>query len=56
MEGVIECFEKGLLHHKDLAETLQTMYRSRAEMKSEDRDQYIKQLKRNGEHNDSMDS
>ena len=22
MEGVIECFEKGLLHHKDLAETL----------------------------------
>ena len=45
-----ECFEIGLLHHSDLAETLQTFYRARAEMKSKDREQYIAYLKRRGEY------
>ena len=37
------------LHHGDLAETLLAFYRSRAEMKSEDRDQYISYLKMSGQ-------
>ena len=45
-----ECFEEGLLHHGDLAETLQAMYRARAEMKSEDRDQYTRHLKDTGKY------
>jgi hypothetical protein len=45
-------FEDGLLHHADLAETLQAMYLARAEMRSEERDQYIKYLKMKGEHED----
>jgi TPR repeat protein len=48
-------FEKGLLHHDDLADTLQAMYHARAEMKSEDRDDYIKQLKMTGEYREEFD-
>ena len=55
VEGVIECFEGGLLHHSDLSETLQAMYRSRGEMKSEDRDEYIEYLKKIGEYREEYD-
>ena len=56
MEGLIGCcFEDGLLRHSDLAETLQAMYRSRAEMKSEDRDEYIKHLKEIGEYEEEYE-
>ena len=56
MEALIEdCFENGLLHHRDLAETLQAMYRARAEMKSADRDAYIEYLKRTGEYKKEYD-
>ena len=50
MESLIICFEKGFLHHADLAETLQAFYRARAEMKSNDRDEYIEHLKKTGEY------
>ena len=50
MNNLIACFEDGFLRHVDLAETLQAMYRSRAEMKSEHRDQYIAHLKKTGEY------
>ena len=52
---LIGCFEDGLLHHGDLAETLQVMYRSRAEMRSEERDEYIRHLKRTGRYNYDLD-
>ena len=55
MGALIGCFEHGLLQHKDLAETLQVFYRARAEMKSEDRDQYISYLKETGEYEDYID-
>ena len=55
MKSEILCFEKGLLHHGDLAETLQAFYRSRGEMKSGDRDQYIKYLKEIGKYKDEYD-
>ena len=50
MVNLIKRFEIGWLHHGDLAKTLQAYYRSRAEMKSKDRDQYIEHLKRTGEY------
>jgi TPR repeat protein len=50
MEGLIMYFEGGLLRHGDLAVTLQAMYLARAEMKSEDRDQFIEFLKMGGEN------
>jgi TPR repeat protein len=50
MENLIECFGDGLLRHADLAETLQTYYLSRAEKRSDDRDQWIKHLKETGEY------
>jgi len=50
MNNLISCFENGFLHHADLAETLQATYRSRAEMKSENRDQYIAHLKKTGKY------
>jgi len=53
--GLFACFEKGLLRHGDLAETLQAMYRARAEMKSADRDAYIEYLKRTGEYKKEYD-
>ena len=55
MENLIECFELGLLHHGDLAATLQAYYRTRAEMKSEDRELYIKYLKAKGEYEAEYD-
>ena len=56
MGALIECFEDGFLHHADLAESLQTFYRARAEMKSKGRDRYIKHLKMTGAYDVSMDS
>mmetsp|Transcript_4152 Transcript_4152/g.11756 ORF Transcript_4152/g.11756 Transcript_4152/m.11756 type:complete len:282 (-) Transcript_4152:139-984(-) len=55
MGDLIGCFEDGLLHHGDLAETLQAMYRSRAEMRSEERVQYIEHMKETGRYNDGFD-
>ena len=55
MDSLIARFELGFLHHSDLAETLQAMYRSRAELKSEGRDQYIKYLKLAGEYDEEYD-
>jgi TPR repeat protein len=50
MYNLIADFGLGLLHHCDLAESLRAFYRSRDEMKSEGRDQYIAHLKRTGEY------
>ena len=55
MEILIECFGDGRIHHRDLAETLQAFYRARAEMKSEDRDQYIAYLKRTGKYEEEYE-
>ncbi len=55
MGDLIGCFEDGLLHHGDLAEVLQVMYRSRAEMKSEDLDRYIEYLKKAGDYEAEYD-
>ena len=49
MDSLILCFVTGLLHHGDLAESLQNMHRTRADMKSEDRAQYVEHLKMTGE-------
>jgi TPR repeat protein len=46
--NLVSCFEAGLLHHGDLAESLRAFYRSRAEMSSADRDRYIEHLKESG--------
>ena len=56
MGYLIECFERGFLHHGDLAESLQAMYCAAAEMKSEDRDQFIEYLKSTGEYEAEYDS
>jgi hypothetical protein len=50
IEGLIACFEDGLLRHGSLAETLQAFYRSKAERKSNDRDHYIEHLKKTGHY------
>ena len=55
MEALIGCFEDCLLHHADLAETLQAFCRSRGEMKSENRDEYIKYLKMTGDYDARYD-
>ena len=55
MTNLIAYFERGLLHHGDLAETLQAMYLSKAELRSEDRNKYIVHLKMIGEYEDEMD-
>ena len=55
MDNLIACFEEGLLHHGNLAESLREYYRSRAEMKSEGRDQYIAYLKSTGKYHDTYD-
>jgi TPR repeat protein len=52
---IILCFEGGFLRHGDLAETLQVFYLARAELKSNDRDQYIMHLKKTGEYSEYMD-
>ena len=51
MEGLLICYEDGLLHHSDLAETLQAMYLARAEIWSEERYTHIEHLKTKGEYN-----
>ena len=50
MEALVLCFEDGLLHHGDLAETLQAMYLAIDQMSSKDRDQYIQHLKKTGDY------
>ena len=55
MENLIQCFDYGFLHHGDLAETLQAFYLSRAELKSKDRDEYIKYLKMTGKYEEEYD-
>jgi hypothetical protein len=55
MEALIKCFEAGFLHHGDLAKTLQAMYLARSEMRSEDRDKYIKYLKMTGEYEEEYE-
>ena len=50
MGTLIVYFEDGVLHHGDLAETLQAFYCARSEMKSKDRDAYIGYLKRTGKY------
>ena len=55
MEALIAAFEAGLLHHCDLAESLQAMYLARSEMKSDGRDNYIAcYLKRTGSYEDNL--
>ena len=53
--NIIMYFEHGLLHHGDLAKTLQALYRSRTEMRSEDRAKYIEHLKKTGEYEKDYD-
>ena len=55
MGALILCFEAGMLYHADLAKSLQAFYRARDEMKSEDRDQFIKLLKETGEYKEEYD-
>jgi TPR repeat protein len=55
MDGLITYFEDGSLHHGDLAEAIRAFYRSRAEMKSEGRDQFIKHLKMTGKYKEEYD-
>ena len=55
VDCLIACFEYGLFRHGDLAESLQATYASRAEIRSEDRDQYIKYLKRTGKYFEEQD-
>jgi len=55
MAGLIAFFERGLLYHNDLAETLQALYLARAELKSEDRDKHIEYLKKTGRYINGYD-
>ena len=55
MESLLTFFEFGLLHHGDLAETLRAFYLARAEMKSDDRDEFIEYLKENGEYKEEYE-
>ena len=55
VNSLIARFEVGMLRRGDLAETLQAFYRSRAEMKSEDRDKYIAYLKKVGEYKEEYE-
>jgi TPR repeat protein len=55
MDGLIACFEKGWLHHADLARSLQSFYSARDEMKSDDRAQYIAHVKLTGEYEENYE-
>jgi len=52
---LIDFFEDGMIHHADLAETLQAYYRARVEMKSEDRDEHIEYLKKTRKYEEEFD-
>ena len=52
---LINRFDDGLLHHADLAETIQAYYLARDEMKSEGRKQYIEHLKKTGKYHEEFD-
>ena len=54
-ENLIQCFAEGALHHCDLAETMQSFYCARDELKSKDRDEYIAYLKTTGEYHEEYD-
>ena len=56
IDRVIVCFQRGVLRHGDLAETLQAFYLARAELKSENRDQYIEHLKMTGKYKEEYDT
>ena len=56
IDYLIEDFKSGLLKHEDLAKTLRAFYGARAEMKSEERDQFIKHLKLTGKYREEYDS
>ena len=56
MNALIVCFEVGLLHHRDLFETIRVFYRSRGEMRSDDRDKYIEFMKETGRYEADYDS
>ena len=53
--NLIGYFERAVLHHGDLAETMRAFYRSRAELKSDDRDQYIEYLKKIGQYKEEYE-
>ena len=55
MNNLIVFFQDGFLRHGDLAESLQAIYCSRAEMRSEGRDQYITHLKRIGKYDEGFE-
>jgi hypothetical protein len=55
IEKLINCFEDGLLHQADLAETMQAYYLARDEMRSDDREKYIQHLKMIGEYKEVFD-
>ena len=55
MANLMLFFEDGLFHHDDLSESLQGFYLARAEMRSEDRDQFIGYLKNVGEYHAEFD-
>ena len=56
IDYLIEDFESGLLRHEDLTKTLWSFYDARAEMKSEERDEFINHLKMTGEYEEQYDS
>jgi hypothetical protein len=55
MEALIAGFEERLLHHADLAETLQAFYLARAELWSVGRERYIAHLKMIGKYKEEFD-
>ena len=55
MDILIIYFERGLLHHEDLANTLQAMYYARAEMESKGRDEYFAYLRKTGEYHEEYE-
>ena len=55
MDLLTGCFEVGLLHYDALAEVMLFFYRSRAELRSDDRDKFIEYMKRNGDYTEVYD-
>ena len=50
MSTLLDYFEGGLLHHGDLADTLQAFYVAKADRKSNDRDMFLRHLIMTGEY------
>ena len=53
---LIGYFQRGFLHHGDLAGALQAMYRAIADMRSKERDEFIEYLKEEGKYNEMYDN